>query len=195
MKDIIINTTYPPYGYLDTELYFNLLKKHNNNYVACLDELLNELDCTRLNKKGQQLISTEHYSYENTIYLYIRILLRIKNEITYNAYYDILLKRHNANLEFESEYKTPVISKTKKAKTDKPKKIKVENKFIRKVTIDLFTDKEVYIYFNPKTGEEIESDNPNLLDELNERLKRKSKVKSNNYIKPEHLHFNFNKHE
>ena len=79
MKDIIINTTYPPYGYLDTELYFNLLEKHNNNYVACLDELLKELDCTRLNKKGQQLISTIHYSYENTIYLYIRILLRIKN--------------------------------------------------------------------------------------------------------------------
>ena len=194
MINIIVDTNYPGYGYLDTELYFEFLRKHNEDYISCLNELLDtELDCTRINKKGKQLITTISYSYEMTIYLYIRILNKIKDYVVYNTYYDLLMNKHNDNLDFEKYYTVEIPQKKTKVKKEKVKKVKVENKFIRKVTSDLFTNKEIYIYFNPKTGEEIESDNPNLLDELNERLKNKRKSKSNNYIKPEHLHFNFNK--
>ena len=40
----------------------------------------------------------------------------------------------------------------------------------------MFTGKTNYIYSNLKTGEEIISDNPNLLEELNKSKEKKNKV-------------------
>ena len=192
MKEIIVDTNYPNYEYMNYTLFIGFIS--NRNIEDCLIELIRAIDCTKRTKQGKRYMITDCYAYNNFIYWYIRCLLRITDYIKYNYYYNLLYTVHNFNLEFESLF---VEKEEKKIKTPKVKKekVKVENKFIKEVTHNLFTGEEIYIYFNPKTGEEIESDNPNLLDELNERLKRKSKVKSNNYIKPEHLHFNFNKHE
>ena len=69
--------------------------------------------------------------------------------------------------------------------------IKIPNKFIKYTSRDLFTQEDTYIYENPKTGEKIFSDNPNLLDELNNKSKKK-KDKSN-VVSINNLFFDFKK--
>lgn len=186
MKEIIINTNYPNYEYMDYTLFISFIS--NRNIEDCLIELIRNIDCTKRTKEGKRYMIVNCYAYNKFIYWYIRCLLRLTDYIKYNYYYNLLYAIHNFNLEFESLF---VEKEEKKVKTTRKKKekVKVENKFIKKVTLNIFTGEEMYIYFNPKTGEEIESDNPNLLDELNAP---KKKIKYN-YIKPEHLHFNFNK--
>lgn len=189
MKEIIINTNYPNYSYNETEKYFYLLNKFNN-IEDSINYILSDLDCTRLTKDGKRICTTNSFMYENYIYLYIRFLLRIKDYVLYNKYYNLLLKIHNNNLEFEKTFIEKPIDKKKKVV--KSKKQKIDNKFIRKVTYDLFTNEPHYIYFNPKTGEEINSDNPNLLDELNNKTKNVRKV-SKMVPVPTGIVFNFKK--
>ena len=43
----------------------------------------------------------------------------------------------------------------------------------------MFTNEEKYIYYNKVTGEEIESTNPNMLDELNAPKKKERKKSIN----------------
>lgn len=186
MKEIVIDTNYPNYEYMDYNIFIGLIA--NKNIYDALDEIIRNIDCTKRTKQGKRYIFTDCYAYDKFIYWYIRCLLRITDYVKYNYYYNLLYTVHNFNLEFESLFAE---KEEKKIKTPRVKKekVKVENKFIKKITHNLFTGEEIYIYFNPKTGEEIESDNPDLLDELNAP---KKKIKYN-YIKPEHLHFNFNK--
>ena len=189
MKEIIINTDYPNYSYNETEKYFYLLNKFNT-IEGSINYILSDLDCTRLTKDGKRICTTNSFIYENYIYLYIRFLLRIKDYILYNKYYELLLNIHNNNLEFEKTFVEKPVDKKKKVV--KSKKQKIDNKFIRKVTYDLFTNEPHYIYFNPKTGEEINSDNPNLLDELNNKTKNVRKV-SKMVPVPTGIVFNFKK--
>ena len=189
MKEIVIDTNYPNYSYNETEKYFYILNKFNT-IEGSINYILSDLDCTRLTKDGKRICTTNSFMYENYVYLYIRFLLRIKDYALYNKYYELLLSIHNNNLKFEETFiEKPVIKNNKKTKT---KKQKVDNKFIRKITYDLFTNEPYYIYFNPKTGEEINSDNPDLLDELNNKKKNVRKV-SKMVSVPTGIIFNFNK--
>ena len=58
----------------------------------------------------------------------------------------------------------------------------------------MFTDKTNYIYSNLKTGDEIISDNPDLLEELNKPKEKKKKDKTPKIINlPEGFTFKFKK--
>ena len=189
MKEIVIDTNYPNYSYNETEKYFYILNKFNT-IEGSINYILSDLDCTRLTKDGKRICTTNSFMYDNYVYLYIRFLLRIKDYALYNKYYELLLSIHNNNLKFEETFiEKPVVKNNKKTKT---KKQKVDNKFIRKITYDLFTNEPHYIYFNPKTSEEINSDNPDLLEELNNKKKNVRKV-SKMVSVPTGIIFNFNK--
>lgn len=189
MKEIIIDTNYPNYEYMDYILFIGFIS--NRNIEDCLIELIRNIDCTKRTKQGKRYMIVNCYAYDKFIYWYIRCLFRVTDYIKYNYYYNLLYTVHNFNLEFESLF---VEKEEKKIKTTRVKKekVKVENKFIRKVTYDLFTNEPHYIYFNLKTGEEINSDNPDLLDELNNKTKNVRKV-SKMVPVPTGIIFNFNK--
>lgn len=182
----LINTNYPNYEYYEIETFFNLLNNKNINDI--LDELLRDLDCTKLLKDGRQIQKTSDNRYKRTFYLFIRCMFRLDNPFVYNHYYDELLKVHKNNMEFEEVYKEPV--KNNKSQT-KTKKKKVENKFFRSVTHDMFTNEVKYIYWNPKTNEEIISTNGDLLEELNNNIKKK-KPKTSNIVVPKGIVYKFN---
>ena len=104
-----------------------------------------------------------------TGYFYVN---KITNQFIYNEYIDKLIKRHIDNIVFEHD--NPYIVNTK---PNKKKKKSPPNKFVKYTTKDMFTNKSKYVYCNYKTDEQIESDNPDLLDKLNSKI---NKRKQNN---------------
>ena len=187
MKEIIINTDYPNYEYSDYDSWINSIRQYG--LLGFMNNLIRDLDCTRLLKNGQRIIYTNAYNYNRLVYQYIRCLFYITNPIIYNKYLDILLTTHNNNLEFEEYYKEPMkIDKTKK-------KPKVKNEFVRAISHDMFTGEIKYLYSNLKTGEEIISNDPNLLEELNKpKRKKKDKVEDlSNWKIPTGVVFKFKK--
>lgn len=164
---IAIDTNYPNYeGYKYYSYEQGLVYKPE---VVC-DEILKDIDCTRLTKSGIQLHKTTDLMYEENCYKYIRHLFRISNFITYNQYLDKLIAQDKANKDFESNYKSPVKEKATK------KNNRVSNKYIKTITHDLFTNEEQYLYENFKTGDSFISKNPNLLDELNKPKTKNKKI-------------------
>lgn len=158
---------------------------HNDNDLLCiLNMLLKQLDATR-EINGQRVTMTNYFSYIETLNKYYRYLVCINNQIFYNIYLDKLIKRHTDNIYYE--YNNPIIKNT----TKKVNRKNLPNKFFRYITKNLFTGENIYIYENPRTKEKIESDNANLLDELN-APKRKIKNKVIN-IPLNAMTFNFNK--
>lgn len=169
-----LNLDYPMIDYMT----FKRIREYNNDFdlIIILDDIIKELDCTIEYDCGRPKVTTFPI-YNMTLSKYYFYLSRITNQFIYNKYIDKVIKRHIDNLVFE--YKHPYIPPTNKKKVTSKKKKLPPNQFFKQVTYDLFTNKETYIYINPRTKEEINSDNPNLLDELNtpKKKERKSSIK------------------
>ena len=174
--NIELNINYPDVDYG----YFKNLNIYHNDDDLCkiLNNILYDLNCTREISCGRVLM-THYPMYNIRLSNYYYYLLRLDNQILYNTYIDKLIKRHLDNIIFEYEH--PYIKSNIDKPKNKPSKKQIPNKFIKQVTTDLFTGETIYIYENFKTGEVIESKNPNLLDELN-ASKKKERPKKVKYV-------------
>ena len=173
-EDIIYNHILFNYTYLEWNKYCYELDKYGDNYIY---EILKELNCDRYNKYGQQLISINDYEYQLLLNNAIRFLDKLTDCISYNFLFFSLVSIHNNNIQICQEYskrlKETEIHKTNRKSNKKPK---VKDEYLRSVSTDLFTGQPKYIYSNLKTGDEIISDNPDLLEELNKPKEKKKKT-------------------
>lgn len=165
-----LNLDYPIIDYMT----FKRIHDYNSDFdlIKILNNILKDLDCTIEYDCGR-LRMTVYPIYHMTLSEYYFYLSRITNQFVYNEYIDKVIKRHIDNLIFE--YENPYIPPTKKKKSTTKKKKLPPNKFVKYVTNDLFTNEEKYIYINHRTNQEIESINPNMLDELNAPKKKERK--------------------
>lgn len=170
-EDIIYNHNLINFEYLDWSKFQYDYSKYGNDYIYII---FKELDCDRYTKSGQQLMSITHYEYPILLTSAIKCLDYIHNYSLYNQLFTILCEIHSRNVECCAEYNSQLKDKQKSI-TNRPKKAKVKDEYIRSVSTDMFTGKTNYIYSNLKTGDEIISDNPNLLEELNKPKERKKK--------------------
>lgn len=163
----VLNVEYPTIDYPE----WRRTKDCNTDEEICrvLDNIITTLDCTKEYDCGRPMMTT-FYNYTANMSNYYRYMLKLDNQVTYNNYIDKLIKRHIDNIIFEYEH--PFQPKVKGKPKRNSKKRTIPNKFIKQKTIDMFTGKDVYVYDNPKTGEHIESSNPNVINEL-----KKTKVK------------------
>lgn len=152
---------------------FKRLHEYNNDIdlIKILDNILKDLDCTK-EYNGIRFRTTSYPIYSMFLSDYYFYVNKITNQFIYNEYIDKLIKRHIDNIVFEHD--NPYIVNTK---TNKKKKKSPPNKFVKYTTKDMFTNKSKYVYCNYKTDEQVESDNPDLLDKLNSKI---SKRKQNN---------------
>lgn len=152
---------------------FKRLHEYNSDsdLIKILDNILNDLDCTK-EYNGVRFRTTTYPIYSMFLSDYYFYINKITNQFIYNKYIDKLIKRHIDNIVFE--YDNPYIVNTK---SNKKKKKSPPNKFVKYTTKDMFTNKSKYVYCNYKTDEQVESDNPDLLDKLNSKI---SKRKQNN---------------
>ena len=173
-EDIIYNHNLFNYSYLEWNRYCYELDKYGNNYIY---EIFKELNCDRYNKYGQQLISINDYEYQLLLNNAIRVLDKLNDCISYNSLFYNLVSIHKNNIQICQEYSTRLketeIHKTNRKSNKKPK---VKDEYLRSVSTDLFTGQPKYIYSNLKTGDEIISDNPDLLEELNKPKEKKKKA-------------------
>lgn len=153
--------------------------KTDNDLINILKDILKDLNCT-IEYKEFRLKATFTPIYDMQLSEYYFYLIRINNQFLYNKYLDKLIKRHIDNIVFE--YKNPYYTPRNKSKSSRKKEKDKKGDYIRYTTRDVFTNKETYIYYNTKTKEEIESDNYNLLEELNKpKKKTKNKVTKTKY--------------
>lgn len=152
---------------------FKRLHEYNSDsdLIKILDNILKDLDCTK-EYNGVRFRTTSYPIYSMFLSDYYFYVNKITNQFIYNEYIDKLIKRHIDNIVFE--YDNPYIVNTK---SNKKKKKSPPNKFVKYTTKDMFTNKSKYVYCNYKTDEQVESDNPDLLDKLNSKI---SKRKQNN---------------
>lgn len=165
------------YPHVDYSYWIRANVQTQEDVINKLDCILKDLDCSRVYSIGRPMM-IEYPIYNTLLNDYLYYLLKIDNQFVYNLYIDLLLIRHVDNVIFQ--YNNPINEKVSKSKEKKTKKTKVENKYLRRETKDLFTGETIYFYENPKTGDSIESKNPNLLEELNKpkRNKKETKTKS-----------------
>lgn len=143
--------------------------KTDNDICEILNLLLIYLDCSRM-LSGMPINRTTNIRYKDELGEYWYYLLKFKNQLLYNEYFDKLINLHTKNIIVENSRIKEV-----KLKVTKTKKVKIENKFYKQgYTIDMFDGTKMYVYVNPKTEAEILSLNPDLLEELN---KPKEKVR------------------
>lgn len=173
-EDIIYNHNLFNYSYLEWNRYCYELDKYGDNYIY---EIFKELNCDRYNKYGQQLISINDYEYQLLLNNAIRVLDKLDDYLSYNILFCNLIRIHKNNVQVCEEYsarlKETEIHKTNRKSNKKPK---VKDEYLRSVSTDLFTGQPKYIYSNLKTGDEIISDNPDLLEELNKPKEKKKKA-------------------
>lgn len=173
-EDIIYNHNLFNYTYLEWNRYCYELDKYGDNYIY---EIFKELNCDRYNKYGQQLISINDYEYQLLLNNAIRVLDKFDDYLSYNNLFYNLICIHENNIRICEEYsarsKETEIHKTNRKSN---KKSKVKDEYLRSVSTDLFTGQPKYIYSNLKTGDEIISDNPDLLEELNKPKEKKKKA-------------------
>lgn len=157
--------------------------KTDEHLMQILNTYLKDLDVSKKYIYGEvNMTKTPRYTYN--IELYCKYLVKFSNQLYYNAYLDKLIKQHLNNIEYEEETKEEKGRKdnrSNKRNTNKHDSIlKVSkrrvNKFHKLVTTDISTGKEKFIYVNEKTQEKVESDNPNLLEELNVRKTKHNPV-------------------
>ena len=169
-EDIIYNHNLFNYSYLEWNRYC----KYGNNYIY---EIFKELNCDRYNKYGQQLISINDYEYQLLLNNAIRILDKLNDYLSYNSLFCNLICIHKNNVQICEEYSArPKETETHKTNRKSNKKPKIKDEYLRSVSTDLFTGEPKYIYSNLKTGDEIISDNPDLLEELNKPKEKKKKA-------------------
>lgn len=162
------------YPYIDY-CKFKSTREYKNgdiDLIFILNEILKRLDCTIEYSCGRSMMIA-YPIYSMTLSEYYFYLSRITNQFIYNEYIDKVIKRHIDNIIFE--YENPYINIINKKKSSTKKNKLPPNKFVKYITRDLFTNEEKYIYFNPRTKQEIESTNPNMLDELNTPKKKEHK--------------------
>lgn len=147
--------------------------KDDNDIINILYDIIIDLNCEIIYDYGRPMI-TSSFLYNDKISEYFYYLNKLNNHILYNKYLDRLITRHIDNIIFE--YLNPIGHKVDKIK-NKSKKKKVKNEFVKFKTKDLFTNKDIYIYENFKTGEKITSEDNNLLEELNKKKKKEKRVK------------------
>lgn len=152
---------------------FKRLYEYNgdSDLIKILDNILKDLDCTK-EYNGVRFRTTTYPIYSMFLSDYYFYVNKIVNQFIYNEYINKLIKRHIDNIVFEHD--NPYIVNTK---SNKKKKKSPPNKFVKYTTKDMFTNKQKYVYCNYKTDEQVESDNPDLLDKLNSKI---SKRKQNN---------------
>lgn len=173
-EDIIYNHNLFNYTYLEWNRYCYELDKYGDNYIY---EIFKELNCDRYNKYGQQLISINDYEYQLLLNNAIRVLDKLDDYLSYNSLFCNLIRIHKNNVQVCEEYSTrPKETETHKTNRKSNKKPKVKDEYLRSVSTDLFTGEPKYIYSNLKTGDEIISDNPDLLEELNKPKEKKKKA-------------------
>ena len=150
---------------------FKRIEDFNNDIDLCkiLDNILIKIDCTKETNYGR-VCTTTCFMYNDSLSEYYFYLLKIRNQLTYNIYVDKVIKRHIDNILYECNI--PVDTDVAKSKPIKTKKKSIPNKFVKRVSIDMFTGEEIYYYTNLKTNEEVRSTDPNLLDELNAPKKK-----------------------
>lgn len=187
--EIKLDIEYPNIDYM----YFKNIEEYHDDkdLTNILEDIITDLDCTREISCGRILMTT-YPMYNIKLSNYYFYLIKLQDQILYNTYLDRLINRHIDNLIFEYEHPMKQIIIKPSIKTKK--KDKIPNKFVKQITNDLFTGEEIYIYENFKTGEIIESKNPDLLDELNAPKKKKKPIKIKTIRVPmEAMTFNFNK--
>lgn len=153
--------------YKDDEDIYNIL----NNILKDID--LSKTVCSMLP------CTTDSVRYISSMSEYIYYLEHSINQLEYNHWIDVLIERHIMNLIIEKEYIPPVVQKTKDKKAVS-KKDNLKNMFYRRecIPFNLFNEEEFkYEYINPKTGEIIKSNDPNLCDKLNDEI---NKIKNKN---------------
>ena len=133
-----------------------------------LNSLLKEIDLSRI-FNGALITRTNTPRYESACSEYLFYVEKLSNHLEYNKWIDKLLLQHAANLVFEKEYIPPEEPKNKKSK-GKSKKALPPDLFYKRQTFDMFTNDPIYEYINPRTGEIVKSDNPNLLNKLNAEI-------------------------
>lgn len=173
-EDIIYNHNLFNYSYLEWNRYCYELDKYGDNYI---NEIFKDLNCDRYNKYGQQLISVNDYEYQLLLNNAIRFLDKLNDCLYYNVLFHNLINIHETNVQICKEYSAKLEeAKTHKTNRKSNKKPKVKDEYVRSVSTDLFTGNPKYIYSNLKTGDEIISDNPDLLEELNKPKEKKKKA-------------------
>lgn len=171
--------------FTQSEFFIELQTLYEGNIYNTLNDILKDLDCTRVYKSGRPMMIS-YPQYKTNIAKFIKYLYKIPGYSIYNEYVEKLIQRHIDNILFE--FNNPIV---KKKPTNSKKQKAKPNKWIKAETIDMFTNEVRYIYENLKTGEIITSGNPDLLEELNNK---KQKVKKEpTPISREGVIFNFNK--
>lgn len=157
---------------------FKRLHEYNNDsdLIKILDNILKDLDCTK-EYNGIRFRTTTYPIYSMFLSDYYFYVNKIVNQFIYNEYIDKLIKRHIDNIVFEHD--NPYIINTK---TNKKKKKSPPNKFVKYTTKDMFTNKSKYVYCNYKTDEQVESDNPDLLDKLNAKISKRKQTSKRKQI-------------
>lgn len=164
------------YPYIDYRRWLERNVQTQEDIISKLNDLLSNMDCTRDYSTGRPMMTT-YANYSMFLEDYFYYLLKLDNQLIYNAYIERLLNNHVRNKTFEYEH--PYLDKYSKPKETKAKrKPKIENKYVRRETKDLFTGEIIYFYENPKTGDSIESKDPNLLEELNAPKRKKKEIKT-----------------
>ena len=185
--NIINKIEYPNIEYND----WKRTKEFNtdNDICSILDKILTNLNCKRV-YEGKRVIMTTYPVYQMFINEYYYYLIKIANQFIYNQYFDKLINCHINNILFEvmNTFVQSPVKPYPKIKNKLP-----ENKFIKYTTIDIFTGKETYIYENLRTLEKINSNNPNLLEELNAPKKKKVKKKKEVGVPISSMTFSFKK--
>ena len=148
-------------------MYYSFVKSYSND-----DDLIKILN-TLLKELDCTRIYDNGFRFLTVYPMYSMVLsdfyyylVKLNNQFVYNQFIDRVIAQHIDNIVYEIEISSPVIKKVK------------------------------YIYNNPKTGEEIISNDGNLLDELNAK---KTKIKKTNPKKTKvekldmsNITFNFN---
>lgn len=163
--------------------------KNNEDICKILDNKLQDLNCTK--KYNEKLIRTINDGiYSIILNEYFYYLVKLTNQFIYNEYFDKLINCHIDNILFEitDNAMQTIVKQYPKSKRKRP-----ENKFVKYTTIDIFTGKETYIYENLRTLEKINSDNPNLLEELNTPKKKKVSKKKEIGVPISSITFSFKK--
>lgn len=172
-KKIYVELYIPTISYFDWQRFTDC--KSDKDIINILEDILKRLNCTIIYPSGRPMM-TAYPIYQEYKNLYYYHLLKLTNQYLYNIYLDKLCKREYENIIFE--ILNPYIVVTKKKEKPKRRSKQISNKFVKAVTKDMFTNEEIYVYENLKTGEIIKSKNPNLLDELNAPKKKEKKQRT-----------------
>ena len=74
-----------------------------NDITELLDKLIDRIDCTKVYPSGLRVMQTIGYPYKREITRYLFVLNNIEDEEVKQEYYQKLIDRHNANIEYEKD--------------------------------------------------------------------------------------------